>query len=418
MRTILKTLWLILLLLFVAAPASANTRFGFGTIIDVDEKGERSGRGGKPGRPGFTVCYEFFNLSSSAVLKHTFYPFEGKTRHGWRVYFLDGKPSTWQEAVKPGRAVCVSDNEMVCWVSSGPGPATDVPPGTASDGWLQVVLKRAVGATVAKTKRGNTKTENVQADVELLLDVKDGTIRAAAAVVGGLGPDNVDFVVDASALTYVGGKLGGAFALTARFPADGDVKLEQGDSLSLRYTLDAAVAADGKATGSFTGTCGAAEVSGEVSVICQGRKPRPDPGRIWLLLRGLHGGKFYYVVVPVAEGKGQSGGDFLYSKGHRLGSVPEADLTIDGTRIRGRISIEASKPAACSIDAVILGDRLIFGAWTEGDGNAAVTGSLRGGVAPSVEDGPQIRGAFNSKNPEQEQAVRALQAKLYAKENQ
>ena len=53
--------------------------------------------------------------------------------------------------------------------------------------------------------------------------------------------------------------------------------------------------------------------------------------------------------------------------------------------------------------------RFGFGTYTQGEGDAAVTRPLRGGIAPSVGDGPQIRGC----NAEQKAAVKALQGKLY-----
>jgi hypothetical protein len=152
-----RMFWLVLLAL-APVVASANTRFGFGTVMDVDWEGKRPEN---KGAPSFTVFHEFRNLVDGREFDTRTYRIAEKTRHGDRVYLLDGKPSTARDALQAGRAVTTADNDMVIFVSSTvPGP--EAAPG-----------KKEAGEALYFVTTG---------DSQLILDVAGGKIVAGIRI--------------------------------------------------------------------------------------------------------------------------------------------------------------------------------------------------------------------------------------------
>ena len=393
-KAIMKPTALIaLLFLFVAAtvPAYGNTRFGFGTIVDVDEDGSRS----KSKKPEFTICYEFHNLAPTRLFQRTTYPLDQPKV----AYFLDGKMATAAEAIKVGRAVCMSNNRAFFWVSSGPGLHATVTPATASDCWLQLSLKDGFSSTVEKHHKKGKKEgmKPYTAPLNLLIDIREGRVVSAATASPVWFHGAGDCTVDHSTLTLADGRLSGVVALVARFPANGTYRLEQGTELAITCTIDVTVNQDGAVTGSYTGSSGGQPTTGTVTGERHGRSPQLDPSRLWLLFWNMQQGDRYFGVVPVADNQGQPGGELLFSKGNQVGDIPKTDLTVKGHHVSGTLTFTGKIPITVTIDANIIGNRFLFGTWTTTEGDLAGTHPLRGGLIPGVDAGPQVHGFVGTK---------------------
>ena len=192
------------------------------------------------------------------------------------------------------------------------------------------------------------------------------------------------------------GRLSGEISLVARFPANGGIRLEEGTELAITCTIDVTVSQDGVVAGSYTGTSGGQSTTGTVTGERYGRNPPLDPSRLWLLFWNMKHGSRYFGIVPVVENQGQPGGDFLYSKGYKVGDIPETDLKVEANHVSGTLTFSGKNPITVTIDASIIGNRFLFGTWTTTDGDSPGTYPLRGGIIPGIEAGPQVRG-FDSK---------------------
>jgi hypothetical protein len=387
----------VVVLVALVSGAQANTRFGFGTITDVNLDAQGSGRKG----PSFTVTYEFYSLQESSFLKRSVHPVGEKTRHGRAVYFLDGKPSTPAEALKVGRAVCMSDNEMIYHVSSQPGPTVPGETGTLENGLCDAELKGAFRTALAKRNRDKSlgAFKEVQWSVNLLADCRDG--KVAAAVVR-IGP--VDCLLDSGAVQMRDGRLSGTIECTVALPADYRYATKDGKPVQVALSFDAGADAGGVLTGSVRGTSGDAAVEGTVEGTILPRAPERDASRAWLCVSDFGLGHFGYVVAPVVNGA-MKDGYVLYNKGPKVGNAAPVDVAVRDGRIQGSLEIAAKRHSTSvsktmALDGVVLGNRVLFGSWTDTDGAKR---SFWGGIVAA--DGPQIEAA----TAEQLEQVKAMQ---------
>jgi len=410
-RTIIPVLTL-LLVGSALVPLAANTRFGFGTIVKVDPTGEDS----RKGQPSFTVRFAFRNLNWSSVGRTMTFRMEERTRHGWRVYLLDGEPSTAEEALAVGRAICVADNDMVCRVSTAPGP---FPLGEASEAGNAVYRFRCGGAfraTLAKQgKRGVGDYEAEKFEVEVILDVRDGAVAAATAVVVRLRGDT-DHRLDPAAFAYADGAITGEFTFDVAWREGHGYRTEDGEPVTVSCAVEVAENADGELSGSFTGSSGGIETGGDL----KGRRgpavAAPPAGRIWLQFDELRRSKCTYAVVPFADDAVGIDGELIYFKGYRIGPFDGASLRFVDGRLRGtaRCVDEKSggKAYELEIDAHLYGGRMLLGTYTiVGEDGEGATRGLRGGTVHP--EGPVLRGTEG----EERERIRALQAELHPEES-
>jgi hypothetical protein len=318
------------------------------------------------------------------------------------VVFLDGKPSTPEEAFKAGRAICIAANHTVMFVSTRPGPQVLGAVGAAGNGIYRVELANALQA--AMVRNGDPKAESgpQKMSVALLVDCRQGKVMNAAVVVAGLAWS--DYVLDPAGLRLQDGRLTGPIALKAVFGEKDRYMTKDRQPVELKYTVDIGADDKGVLSGTFKGTSGGTEVSDKASgAIIAPSAPR-DANRFWLQLDafGAHG--HIYAILPSAGGTVQDG-PVLFSKGHRIGSAKAGGMTLTDNRLRGKLAVtlkEKPEPQEITIDAAVLGGRLIFGTWTD----ASATKSMRGGLVPA--DGPQIEGP----TPEQDVQAKAMQKEI------
>jgi hypothetical protein len=332
------------------------------------------------------------------------------------VYFLDGKPSSAKEALAVGRTICHTANDMAIFVSSRPGPATKAGKGSVRDGLARIEMRGALRFTAAKmTRSGAGEMEPIATPVTLVLDLgKDGI--AGTAVVGLFGFLS-DHVLDCSGLSRRGDRIVGPVALRIELPeaVAGDkekqgYRLEHGNTIEASWTLDAAVADDATVSGRFEGTSNGAAVEGDLGGEVLGRSPMPAKPRVWLQLSHVPFLRKGYLVLTLSEGRARPGGAILFSKGHRLGTITAADLRLEGDRLKGTltgtISEHEDAPVAFTIDARLLGNRLLSGPCTMAAGDETARCTVRGGLCEA--DTCRIEGP----TPEQEAQVKAMQAAL------
>lgn len=387
----------------------ANTRFGFGTIVQVDRTGEHS----RKDQPSFSVRYAFRNLKWSSIEPVQTYRIEEKTRHGWRVYLLDGKPSTAAEALQVGRAICISDNDMVCRVASTPGPHPLDASATPGNGIYHLDLDKALQAELAKSRRGQIgEFEQRRFDIQVLLDCQDGQVTAATAVIPGLR-GQTDYVLDPSVWSWDAGTINGSLAFTVGFTDDSRYLPREGTELAIAATLSLETTTDGELAGSYSGTSGSQSVTGKVDGQLQPRGAVPATGRLWLQLDELDGSKCSWAVLPFADGSGGEGGDLLHFKGHILGTCDGADLTLTDGKLRGTATCvdqhHGDAAYRLRIDADLYGGRLLLGrcilATADGEDREI---ALRGGLTTATSN--RIRGR---EGDAERQEIKELQRRLH-----
>ncbi len=396
-------LCLTLFICLLVVPAWGNTRFGFGTIVNVDSDGAHS----KKGRPSFTIQYEFANLKHVSLWPMATFQITQKTRKGHRVYFLDGQPSTPEEALAVGRCVTMAENDSVVFVSSHPGPrdpGTRIEPTPQAAIW-RVRLPKAFQAsliTVNAKKGTQSAPENTTCDIELVFARSGDALTKATAVIVALS-NNSDFAVDTSGLRAVGDGISGTIAFEVKVPADSRKRLAEGDRLTTRYELDLSAAADGSLSGSCTGTCGPAAITGTVDGRLLAPAQRPERARLWLQVNDtlLRANRHGYVMIdqmnpPQAR--------ILGKKGHPAGEIAVSELQLDDQHLTFTATATISgAQQSIVVEAVVLGGRVLMGSFraTAADGTIS-TGRLRGGICPA--QGSQLSHATDA----QEAPLKAL----------
>jgi len=388
-------------MLFAFCPSTwANTRFGFGTIVKVDPDGKES----RMKAPHYVVHYEFRNLAWTRVWHNETYPFKGRTRHGWRVYFLDGKPSTAEEAIKVGRAICHSDNDMVMHVSTKPGPYVAGTIGSINDGLARLMLKGAFGATAAKVNRGQVgEMLWVGCDIDLILDLNDKNIRGAAVVQAFHGAS--DHPIDCSRWKRDGNTLEGAFSVKVPFGKSSRYKLKEGDSVEATYTVKVTIDGKGVASGSYDGTLRGKDKKGAVTGAAIARSAMPKAPRLWMQFDPFPGARKGYVILEFEGGKAKEGGRILFSKGHRIGEITDQDLVLTDGAIKGTLTGELrADEITFDIDADVLANRWVSGRCTMKLGEVTTVTTFRGGLCEA--DTVQLESATK----EQKVEVKKMQA--------
>ncbi|MFW5752451.1 MAG: hypothetical protein ACOCYV_00220 [Planctomycetota bacterium] len=397
------------LLLLPLGQLTANTRFGFGTIVKVDPTGEDS----RKGQPSFSVRFAFRNLKWTRITPVLTYRIEEKTRHGWRVYLLDGQPSTAAEALQVGRAICMSDNDMVCRVASSPGPYPVAATATPGDCVYRLNIDKALCAELAKAGRdGFGEYEQRRFDIEVLLDCQDGKITAATAVIPSLRGQS-DYRLDPSTWTWDQGTITGSLAFTVGFTDDSRYRPRAGTEIAIASTLELSTQGDGGLAGTHSGTSGAESVSGSVEGRREPRSEIPESGRLWLQLDEFDGSKCSWAVLPFAADTGGADGDLLHFKGGILGSCDGSGLTLADGRLHGTATCidqrHGDATYRLTIDADLFGGRFLLGRCvvTTAD-NQERDIALRGGLTTATAN--RIRGR---EGDAERQEIEDLQRKLH-----
>jgi hypothetical protein len=355
------------LVLWALPKAEANTRFAFGTITEVDSV-----------KSNFTVVVEAFNLQARQILGTTGFNFHGKhNKFGSVAYFLDGKLSTPEEAIKVGRGICACANFNVMIVSSQPGPQVPGAVGAPGNGIYRVELPNAFEATMARVEGGAIKSEYAaqKMPVTLFADCRDGKVVNAVAILTGLVQS--DYPVDPAGLRLQDGKLTGEIALQATFSEQDRYQTKDRQPVAVKCAVD----------------------KGTVSIIAP--SPAREACRVWLYFEDFGVGSHGYVVLPAAGGKVQDG-YVLFAKGNRIGTAKAKGLTLKDGRLEGTLALElkdmGGKPVTTefTLNGAVYGGRLIFG--TTG------TRTFRGGIYPA--DGPQLE----TTTPEQDEIIKKMRA--------
>ena len=397
-----RTLALSAVLFALCSPAGANTRFGFGTILKVDPDGKES----RMKAPHYVVHYEFRNLAWTRIWHNETYRFKERTRHGWRVYFLDGKPAKPQEALKVGRAICHSDNDMVIHVSTKPGPYVAGTTGSISDGLARLQLKGAFGATAGKVNRGQVgEMRWVGCDIDLILDLNDKNIRGAAVVQAFHGAS--DRPIDCSEWKRDGNTLTGALSVKVPFGKNSRYKLKEGDSIEATYTVKATIDTKGVVSGGYEGTLRGKEKKGAVTGSTIARSTMPKSPRLWMQLDPFPGARKGYVILEFEGGKAKEGGRVLFSKGHPIGDITAQDLALTDGAITGTLTGKLRDgEITFDIDADVLANRWVSGRCTMTLGGNTTKASFRGGLCEA--DTVQLESATK----EQKIEVKKMQAEF------
>ncbi|MFC1462103.1 hypothetical protein ACFLQU_00715 [Verrucomicrobiota bacterium] len=405
MKSSSQTLVLCAVLFALCSPAMANTRFGFGTILSVDAEGKDD----KNKTPNYVVHYEFRNLAWTRIWHNERYRFHERTRHGYRVYFLDGKPSKPLEALKVGRAICHSDNDMVIHVSSKPGPFVAGTIDSAQNGLARITLKGAVKTTAAKVNRGQVGTMRpLGSDIDLMLDLSDKRIEGGAVTAAFHGAS--EHSIDCSGFKRDGENIEGAFSVEVPFGKNSRYKLKEGDALEGTYAFKASVNAKGVVTGSYEGTCQAKPIKGVVSGATIARSAMPKQPRLWMQFDPFPGARKGYVIVSFEGGKAKAGGRILFSKGHPIGDITAQDLTLDGATIKGTLTGKLRDgEITFDIDAKVLGNRWVTGRCTMKLGESTTAVTFRGGLCEA--DTVQLESA----TAEQKVEMKRMQAEFEPK---
>ena len=379
----------------------ANTRFGFGTIVTVDHNGEHN----RKGNPSFTIQYEFKNLKWSSLYPRESFRIKERTRHGWRVYFLDGQPSTAEEALQVGRTICMSNNDMVCQIATTPGPwplGQKVDPANAI---YRLDLKNAFHASLAKVNRGTIgEFEPRSFGIEVVLNIAGGQVTAATAIISGLrGPS--DHRLDPADWSLVDGGVQGQLRCT--IDCANHIRYASQDDTPL--AIDLQVTTDAELNGSYTGTSAGTERSDSVSgSMLPANEPRTT-GRIWLQFDELESSKCHFGVIDLNSGAAGSG-NLIYFKGGVTGRIDGGELNLTNDRLHGSCQITASFHGKelqfqADIDSNLYGNHLLLGTYTIDQAElGSKTRALRGGLFAAGQ--PQIHGA-------EKELVKALQKKLY-----
>jgi hypothetical protein len=388
--------WAALVLLLCGPTGShANTRFGYGTIISVDPDGSST----RLKQPNYTVRFEMRNVDGWRKPWFTSsYPFRGMTRHGPTVFFLDGRLSPPEEALQAGRAICHTANDMFIFVSSRRGPDKIGAAGTLDEGLWMLSLPGAIQFGTARVgSNGAGEKETVRAGATVILDLTSDGVR------GALVPpfDGVlEQRCDATGLRREKGHLVGSMTwqctLSQGTPGDKSDTGYQVDggnqTIAVTVELDAVLDGQGTVSGSFAGTSAGAATQGRVSGRAAVRSSMPAAPRAWIELDAIPAIRQGFVIWTFTDGRADPQGAILFSKGHELGRITAANMTLNGQRMQGTltgvIGQQTDKPMQITIDAHVLGNRLLGGNCTMTMGEQTVRTAMHGGLCE--QDAGQI----------------------------
>jgi hypothetical protein len=276
------------------------------------------------------------------------------------------------------------------------------------------MLNGAFKATLGKVARDQTgEPQPLSTSVELLVDVRDGAVRAGAVAIPALNAP-CDFDADVAGLEFSNGTLEGVVLFKVLFPAGAGYQRQDGDTVACSVTLKATSDEKGGVKGTFTGESGGHAVNGAVSGERMARAAVPTALRVWLDFDRMPGVKSGYAVFGFEGGKAKPGGYFLFKKGYCIGEVSSQDLALDGQTLKGtflgKIKGGAGEsPVTTTLEGNVLASRLIFGNFKMAvEGGGTVVGRFRGGLCDA--NGPQIEGM----TADQQKTVKEAQAAVGA----
>lgn len=219
----------------------------------------------------------------------------------------------------------------------------------------------------------------------------------------GDGPDfnKMPYDVDVSGLKLAGGRLAGTVKVTVN-PDNWVPKGRQ--SVLCAYAIEAAVA-DGRVTGSFTGTCGRTQVRGAVAGEYRPQPTLPEPARFELILEWPLSRDSTHWQNRAHVGFTIKGGRAVAPKVHAPNNttyadwtcrVDSLDLKLAGGRLSGTIQAAIagggkwcrSGQYAFAIDADVLGDAVAGTFATRLGGEQVSGGRFLGRVAPAAVSQP------------------------------
>lgn len=382
MKTRLITL--LVCVIFLCGEASANTRFAFGTIAGVTEKGE------------VIIFLECGNGVGGWSWEHKrFWPV-GHTRHGDKFWMLDGENVSWQEAAKPGRPVTVV-NELAFIVSSTVPGWEGVEPAADGNNSLFLFDVGNYGATFDILDRQGkvSKTKQIASGMQLLVDVHEGQAGAVAAIC------NLSYrpceEVQVETVSMKDGVLQGTVQVTVR-PNTKNRRLPDGqESVKLSYSF--AVRSDDKGVVSGEWWRGEGKHNAVKGQLLTRPKTLPQRKRVWLRIGDLppnfegHG----FVVFDLDEaGKNATHVRVLHSKAKPISQISANTLQFDGSTLKGEITgtIQGWSvfDGTLTFEGKLMGNRYLFGSYTVADkaGKVLATNVFHGGFGH--QDGPDLAG--------------------------
>lgn len=317
--------------------------------------------------------------------------------------FLDGKPSTFAEAFKPGYLVkclldisyfaCYSKNFHFADIPGSLGPG---------DGFYTLHLAGAVQNVLyvagGKDKAGEERP--YQGPLTVYVACRGEKVVGAAAATPAFNGNWLQIPhlpVDSSGLAVAGGCLRGTLRLDllsdqAKFPAKGK------GHVACRYEVDLPLG-QAKARGTFKGACGPKEVQGAVEVEGAALPALGKDRTVWIRLlapTGLDEAKTKHDEWSLTfRLRGQEFVPGIMSIGykcHPSGKVPGGKISFDGDRVEGQLdaALEYGGSATVRFSGIVLGEHL-FGACEVRKGQAEpIHGTFRGAVLEF--DAPRVCG--------------------------
>lgn len=209
--------------------------------------------------------------------------------------------------------------------------------------------------------------------LEIYLDVKDGAPRHTFA----LAPkfNAVSHEADASGLKLEAGKLSGQLKVTVH--PDAWVPKDH-KSFTCEYTLDAIVKAP-EVSGTFKGTFGGKEVSGQLKGALQARAPLPAPAKVELVLENavnqgqgkdawMNRSTFSFVLKEGKVEAAKFGPSAGAGRNEWTAKVKSAEAKLDETSLSAVASVEVGGATLVfSLEAKVVG-RLVAGGFTSKSG--------------------------------------------------
>jgi len=348
---------LTLILLLVAGPVAASTSMLFGTIVAVDHE-----------KKTCNIRTDFFNYTGRG--EGSIYCWRYDPARSPKLFILDGRPSTAEQALVVGRAVTLWDGAILIASSDCTGPDADRQGKDPRNGIYEIDLgSRALNLVDV---RGKEKS----CDLRLVLDVINGVIAHGVAISAGLSKLPYH-EADCSDLAVGDGKVTGTVKVAVIHPAKPGT-----EPVAVSYTLDAGLAA-----GKLAGTCAGKDIGGKLTGSLLPRLAPPDPGRVWLRVAAPCFAKGHvFAVFDVAGGAAQAGGSTFWHKGTVNGTIGENALRVDvaNRRVTGHLVATLTKHGEgeyrIGLDAPIVGGRWILGPVTVEHGGEIIRGRVRGGL--------------------------------------
>ena len=373
-----------------------------GTITSIQTEENPQARG-QARYPHFRVLIECGNQISAREWSEQLVTIKHVGRHGPRVYILDGKLSTPEEALQVGRMVNIMNDQYIAVSSTVPGPEARA--GTRNADSAIYMLKAGSITSKFETYDGKKKhwkePEESRYEVTVFLDVTAGQI-SDAFIAGAWGHGRIRRPyqpVDASGLVVKDGTITGELSVTVDPNNQEERLLDDAKSLQHTFTINAVV--DEKGTITSAGEKGRA-----IGRLLKRPDAKPEAGTLWFRFADIpHSRKVGFAVAPLTAGEIGSC-TIMYNKGMPLTAFEPTTLTTkDNTvsaTLAGTLKVwEKEAPCTIAVEARWFGNRMLIGTYTLTWGDLVITDSLRGGIEadgapPLVNLVPEIRNAAQS----------------------